>query len=184
MKGLHEMKKSAAILLAAVCCLALCACAHTTLPMTTPEMPVDDSTPEPTAQIPNPMREVNAEELCTESSLAFMTPIGAQDVHCGVISSEPVIYEMSFVLGGKDYCVRAAHTDALDESIAGVYETWATVGDGAAANGDPISWKLVEGGDAGVYFCYTGGVTWSVYMTGGASEEQMCEVLRNFVPSL
>lgn len=178
------MKKSFAVLLAFTCCLALCACAHTTLPMTTPEMPVDNSTPEPTAQLPNPTREVNAEELCNESSLAFMMPIGAEDVRCCIIDSEPVVYEMSFTLKGKSCTVRAAHTDTLDESIAGVYETFSTVGDGESAGGDPISWYLDESGDAGAYFCHTGGVTWSVYMTGGASEEQMCEVLRNFVPSL
>lgn len=178
------MKKLIATLLAFICCFALCACAHTTLPMTTPELPVDDSTPEPTAQIPNPLREVNAEELCNESSLAFMTPIGAENVRCCIIEAEPVIYEMSFTLNNKSCTVRAAHTDALNESIAGIYEDWATVGDGATAAGDPTSWRLSENGESGVYCCYVGGVTWSVYMTGGASEAKMCEVLRNFVPSL
>lgn len=191
MKGLIDMKKLTALLLALGCTAALCGC-YSTLPITEKDKPspVVDETPavevtsEPSAQIPNPMREVNAEELCTESGLTFMTPIGAENVRCCVIDSEPAVYEMSFTLDGKDCCVRAAQTNALDESIAGVHEDWATVGDGATGTGDPVSWKLTANGQAGIYCCHTNGVTWSVYMSDGASEQQMCEVLRNFVPSL
>lgn len=185
------MKKLTAILLALGCMAALCGC-YSTLPITEKDKPspVVDAVPEvdatdaPSAQLPNPVREVNAEELCTESGLTFVMPMNAEDVHCSVIDAQPAVYQMSFTLKSKDYTVRAAHTDALDESISGVYETWSTVGDGAMQNGDPTCFYLTKDESSGVYYCYTGGVTWCVYMTGGASSAEMESVLRSFVPSL
>lgn len=179
------MKKLTAILLALGCMAALCGC-YSTLPITEKDKPspVVDATPEPSAQIPNPVREVNAEELCTESGLTFVMPMNAEDVHCSVIDTEPAVYQMRFVLGGKDYTVRAAHTDTLDESISGVYDDWASVGDGAMQNGDPTCFYLTKDEASGLYFCHTDGVTWCVYMTGGASSGEMESVLRSFVPSL
>lgn len=182
------MKKLTAILLALGCMAALCGC-YSTMPITE-SSPVVDATPEvdatdaPSAQLPNPVREVNAEELCTESGLTFVMPMNAEDVHCSVIDAQPAVYQMSFTLKDKDYTVRAAHTDALDEAISGVYETWATVGDGAMQNGDPTCFYLTKDEASGVYYCYTGGVTWCVHMTGGASSAEMESVLRSFVPSL
>lgn len=179
------MKKLTAILLALGCMAALCGC-YSTMPITEKDKPspVADATAEPSAQVTSPVREVNAEELCTESGLTFVMPMNAEDVHCSVIDTEPAVYQMSFTLKGKDYTVRAAHTDALDESISGVYETWATVGDGAMQNGDPTCFYLTKDESSGVYCCYTGGVTWCIYMTGGASSAEMESVLRSFVPSL
>lgn len=185
------MKKLTAILLALGCMAALCGC-YSTLPITEKDKPspVVDAAPEvdatdaPSAQLPNPVREVNAEELCTESGLTFVMPMNAEDVQCSVINTEPTVYQMCFTLKGKDYTVRAAHTDALDESISGVYETWATVGDGAIQNGDPTCFYLSKDEASGLYFCHTDGVTWCVYMTGGASSAEMESVLRSFVPSL
>ena len=162
------MKKLTAILLALGCMAALCGC-YSTMPITETDKPtpVVNATAEPSAQVTSPVREVNAE-----------------DVHCSVIDTEPAVYQMSFTLKGKDYTVRAAHTDALDESISGVYETWATVGDGAMQNGDPTCFYLTKDESSGVYCCYTDGVTWCIYMTGGASSAEMESVLRSFVPSL
>lgn len=179
------MKKLTAILLALGCMAALCGC-YSTLPITEKDKPspVVDATPEPSAQIPNPVREVNAEELCTESGLTFVMPMNAEDVQCSVIDTEPTVYQMCFVLGGKDYAVRAAHTDTLDKSISGVYDDWASVGDGAMQNGDPTCFYLSKDEASGLYFCHTDGVTWCVYMTGGASSGEMESVLRSFVPSL
>jgi len=167
-KGDIDMKKMTAILLALGCMAALCGC-YSTMPITEKDKPspVVDATAEPSAQVTSPVREVNAEELCTESGLTFVMPMNAGDVHCSIIDSAPAVYQMRFVLGGKDYTVRAAHTDTLDESISGVYTDWATVGDGAMQNGDPTCFYLSKDETSGVYYAYTDGVTWCVSMTGG-----------------
>lgn len=178
------MKKLTAVLLTLVCIFALCACSHATQPISYSDKPVVDETPEITAGIPNSVREVNAEELCIESGLTFVMPMSAQDVHCSVIDSDTTVYEMSFKLDGRDCTVRAAHTDALDESISGVYTDWSVTGDGATSAGDPICFYLTNDESEGVYYCFTDGVTWCVYMTGGASTTLMSDVLRGFVPSL
>lgn len=179
------MKKMTAILLALGCMAALCGC-YSTMPITEKDKPspVVDATAEPSAQVTSPVHEVNAEELCTESGLTFVMPMNAGDVHCSIIDSAPAVYQMRFVLGGKDYTVRAAHTGTLDESISGVYTDWATAGDGAMQNGDPTCFYLSKDETSGVYYAYTDGVTWCVYMTGGASSAEMESVLRSFVPSL
>lgn len=182
------MKKLTAILLALGCMAALCGC-YSTMPITE-SSPVVDATPEvdatdaPSAQLPNPVREVNAEELCTESGLTFVMPMNAEDVHCSVIEGEPAVYEMSFTLNGKDCAVRAAYTDTFDASISGVEFDSVVVGDGATSTGDPTCFYIDDDGFSGVYYCYTGGVTWSVYMTGGIGSNEMESVLRTFVPSL
>ena len=97
------MKKMTAILLALGCMAALCGC-YSTMPITEKDKPspVVDATAEPSAQVTSPVHEVNAEELCTESGLTFVMPMNAGDVHCSIIDSAPAVYQMRFVLGGKD----------------------------------------------------------------------------------
>lgn len=172
------MKKIIALLLVLMLCFALCACGED------PEKPADGD--RGLSGIPNPVTEVTAEKLRSDSGLNFTAPEGATDVVCNEISGEITIYEMSFTLDLEEFSagfnVRAAKTDSLDESISGMYYEWEMTGDGAlGANKDvPLCSYLCDDGNVGVCYCYKDGFTWAVSMESGADEVSMLNMLKFF----
>jgi len=168
------MKKYTALFLALVLTLALCACGGS-------QQPTASSQPEAEGGkvVGNPLTELSYEELLARSDMDFAYPEGGTDISCAVINGSTVIYELEFTYNGDSYCVRAADTAALDETIAGMNYTWSSTGDGVVDGDDPMCWYLEETEGAGLY-CWYDDETWTVSMSSGASLEKL-EAMCNFI---
>ena len=105
------MKKTIAILLAAVMVLALAACAK--------------NDKQPDTGMPNPMREVSADEM----EFNVNVPKGAEDVKYFIIEDgDSKMDQVSYTLDGKDYCYRMQQTNEVASyDMSGIYaDKWET----------------------------------------------------------
>lgn len=99
------MKKTIAILLAAVMVFALAACAK--------------NDKQPDAGVPNPMREVSADEMEFDVNV----PEGAENVQYFIIEDgDSKMDQVSYTLDGKDYCYRMQQTNEVASyDMSGIY---------------------------------------------------------------
>ena len=111
------MKKYLSLLLTIALCLALCACGSANEPAAEP---ATEPTEAP-AVMPNPVKEVTAEEQGTLAGLTLNAPEGAEKVVWSVIETEPVIAQVVFMVDDVIYVYRAqptAETSLDSEEIA------------------------------------------------------------------
>ena len=71
--------------------------------------------------MPNPMVECKSSEDFAKYGLTLKTPANATDVSYYMIAGQ--IAEIKCVIGGKEYCFRAAK-DSDYQSLSGVYGDW------------------------------------------------------------
>ena len=82
--------------------------------------------PEPAASLPNPWREMTAEQLQEASGIAFGVPDGAENVVYRYLESEKLA-EMQFTREGGDYCARIQPFEDGEvgmPDISGMYFAW------------------------------------------------------------
>ena len=82
--------------------------------------------PEPMADMPNPWKDLTAEELQQEAGIVFGIPEGAESIVTRYLPGEKLA-EMQFTLDGDEYCARVQpfvpEGDVLPE-ISGMYFAW------------------------------------------------------------
>ena len=101
------MKKTIILILAAALVLALCAAAGG----------------ETTEGMPNPWREVTAEELEQSLGVAFGIPEGAENISYAMIEGEGLA-EMRFTWYEMDYTARIKPAAAFEDISGLYYDTW------------------------------------------------------------
>lgn len=73
------------------------------------------------AQVVNPVTEVSAREMTERTELVLNTPRKAENVHYYVISGEPEIAQVTFVLNGKEYTYRSVAAKMDAAALSGIY---------------------------------------------------------------
>ncbi|MBQ0134685.1 MAG: hypothetical protein KBS46_06125 [Clostridiales bacterium] len=129
------MKKIIAILLALSVLFALTACSKTEK--------ADENEAAPEIGMPNPMREVSADEL----ELYVNVPEGAADVRYFIIEDgENRLEQVSYTLEGKDYCYRMQQTgDVVAYDMSGIYANGWETEDAAVSYCDAVVMNSSEG---------------------------------------
>lgn len=112
------MKRTIAVLLAALMALSLAACGGPAAPVAEGE----------TAQVANPWREITAEEATSLCARLFSAPEGAESVRWSAMDSDkegvgPLV-QLDFNLAGQDFTARAQQGAAEGDDISGLHIEW------------------------------------------------------------
>ena len=111
------MKKAIAVLLAILMALALVACGEGKSAGQTEN-----------AQIPNPWREITAEEVVKLCVRLFSPPEGATEVRWSAMESDKKdvgqLVQLNFKLDGQEFTARARQGAAQEDDISGLYVEW------------------------------------------------------------
>lgn len=122
------------------------------------------------AQIPNPIREMTAEELSEKAGFSFGTPEGAEDAAFAWIDGAEVAQAV-FTWGGDAYSFRAKQGDPQnpEEDIAGMHYEWTWTN---AASGKSPKLYLTDEGQ-GYAAWNADGILYSVSMGAGATKQKL-----------
>lgn len=189
------MKKFAILLMILVLAL-LCACggeeannAPATPEPAPVETPVDDGIPtEPDQQpegeeentmIPNPVKEVTAQELGELTGVFLTAPEGVEAAF-SVIESEHNIAQMRFVRDGVEVTVRvcsAGIPEGEPEDISGLYYEWENTAEDVAVgyNSAYIHWNEGETGYI-TWYDFAPGLLYAVSVDSGATADSLTQL--------
>ena len=177
------MKKAWIYLLALAMALSLCACGAQ--PAAAPEStasaaPASASAASPgtSASLPNPVREMPAEDVLAETGIPLSAPQGASDVVYSVIDlgQDGKIAQMSFNYNDIACCLRVQSADvpkgALND-ISGLYYEWSSDENAAVGYNDAeLHWTEGEAGYI-TWYDYAPGLLYCVAMDSGATGEAL-----------
>lgn len=125
--------------------------------------------------VPNPVRDVTAEEMFKEEGLAFNIPKEAQEVSYSVIeiADHKNICQVQFMLGGMQYCCRMQPSEALND-ISGMNYEWTVEDTVALPFSQEVVVRYIDGG-AGIILWYDAplGLSYSISMDTGATLEAL-----------
>lgn len=187
------MKKFAILLMILVLAL-LCACggeeannAPATPEPAQVETPADDGIPtEPVQQpeeentmIPNPVKEVTAQELGELTGVFLTAPEGVEAAF-SVIESEHNIAQMRFVRDGVEVTVRvcsAGIPEGEPEDISGLYYEWENTAEDVAVgyNSAYIHWNEGETGYI-TWYDFAPGLLYAVSVDSGATADSLTQL--------
>lgn len=124
--------------------------------------------------LPNPVRDVTAEELQAETGVSFPLPEAAREATYSIIEvqGEEDISQAQFTLEGVRYCCRMQSGDERRD-ISGMYYEWAAEDSVDMANAQAEA--RYNQGEAGIILWYSGirGLACSVSMDTGATLEAL-----------
>ena len=186
--------KKISILLMILSLALLCACggeeannAPATPEPAPVETPEDDGIPtEPVQQpeeentmIPNPVKEVTAQELGELTGVFLTAPEGVEAAF-GVIESEHNIAQMRFVRDGVEVTVRvcsAGIPEGEPEDISGLYYEWKNTAEDVAVgyNSAYIHWNEGETGYI-TWYDFAPGLLYAVSVDSGATADSLTQL--------
>ena len=170
------MKKALAIILALCAMFSLVACGGST------------QTPAGTAEIPNPITEMTAQELMNKTGLGFTVPDGAAEVVYSYIdtgSDAPGIAQMSFTMYDTRCTARVCPSDIPGDTlpdISGLYYQWKnTEKSPLGYNEATLCWNEGEQGYVS-WYDYAPGLLYSVSMESGATKAALMDIAERSCP--
>ncbi|MBP3736790.1 MAG: hypothetical protein J6I56_07195 [Lachnospiraceae bacterium] len=91
--------------------------------------PAEEPAAEPLIGMPNPWKEITAEEAAAACGNLFAVPEGAENAVWSIMEGENPLVQLAYELNGKSFTARAQENVAAGEDISGMFYEWKSAED-------------------------------------------------------